>query len=121
MAAFGATLLLGLVLLWRARRENAIGYLAVWLIVLAVAGPAAWPWYLTWGLVLLAACPRIQFSRVLVVASVVGALVVKADGVLVFPLHTAPAFVALYLALAAVALRRRATVAPAPLRPLAES
>jgi hypothetical protein len=123
VVAFAATLLLGVVLLWRARRENAVRYLGVWLIAVAVAGPAAWPWYLTWGLALLAACPGIQFSRALVAVSAVGALAVKADGVLAFPLHTAPLFVLLYVALGAafLARRRRPPVAATRLRPIAEA
>jgi hypothetical protein len=70
---------------------------------------------------LLAACPGIQFSRLLVMASAVAPLVVKADGVLAFPLHTAPVFVVLYLAILAVALRRRPTVTAPRWRPIAEA
>jgi hypothetical protein len=53
----------------------------------------------------------------------VGALVVKADGVLAFPLHTAPMFVLLYVALGAafLARRRRPPVAATRLRPIAEA
>jgi hypothetical protein len=88
--------------------------LGIALIAVAVCGPAAWPWYLTWGLVLLAACPGIQQSRALALAAVACALVVKADGILAFPLHTAPLFVLLYIAVAAVwAARARATRARA--------
>ena len=51
-----------------------------------------------------------------------GALVVKADGVLAFPLHAAPVFVVLYLAIVVVWLtRRRPTVTARRLRPIAES
>ena len=53
----GSSLVLGAVLLWRSRRENMVRNLGIALIAVAVCGPAAWPWYLTWGLVLLAACP----------------------------------------------------------------
>ncbi|HTX13069.1 MAG TPA: polyprenol phosphomannose-dependent alpha 1,6 mannosyltransferase MptB [Solirubrobacteraceae bacterium] len=110
--AFGLSVVLALALLWRVRRETLVRYLGVALVAVAIAGPAAWPWYLTWGLVLLAACREVQRSRALVVALIAAALVVKADGILVFPLHTAPGFVVLYLALAAVAfvaLRRPAS------------
>ncbi|MBV8219382.1 MAG: polyprenol phosphomannose-dependent alpha 1,6 mannosyltransferase MptB, partial [Solirubrobacterales bacterium] len=106
VVAFGASLVLGMVLLCRARRENMVRNLGIALIAVAVCGPAAWPWYLTWGLVLLAACPGIQESRALAVAILAGALVVKADGVLAFPLHTAPVFVLLYAGVAAVWLSR---------------
>ena len=121
VVAFGAALVFGLVLLWRTTRENMVRYLGFALIAVAVCGPAAWPWYLTWGLVLLAAYPGFQSSRALVVAALVTPLVVKADGVLAFPLHTAPAFVALYIAIAALASRRRPSVAAPRLSPIAES
>jgi hypothetical protein len=109
--AFGLSVVLALTLLWRVRRESLVRYLGISLVAVAVAGPAAWPWYLSWGLVLLACCREVQRSRVLLVALVATALVVKADGILVFPLHTAPGFVVLYVALgvaAFVSLRRPA-------------
>ncbi|HET6867112.1 MAG TPA: polyprenol phosphomannose-dependent alpha 1,6 mannosyltransferase MptB [Solirubrobacteraceae bacterium] len=119
--AFGIALLFGLILLWRTRPSNMVRYLAFALIAVAVCGPATWPWYLTWGLVLLAACPRLQFSRLLVVVSVVGALVVKADGIVAFSLHAAPIFLALYVAIVAVAARRPRAVTTPRLRPIAEA
>jgi hypothetical protein len=120
--AFAGSVVFGLILLWRTQRQSMVRYLGFALIAAAVCGPAAWPWYLTWGIVLLAACPGIQSSRALVAASALGALVVKADGVLAFPLHTAPLFVALYLAIVVVWLtRRRPAVAASRLRPIAEA
>jgi hypothetical protein len=107
VVAFGLSLGLLAVLLWRSRRQTMVRNLGIALIAVAVCGPAAWPWYLTWGLVLLAACPGIQQSRALAVAVVASALVVKADGILAFPLHIAPVFVVLYLTAAAVWLSRR--------------
>jgi len=107
VVAFGTSLVLGAVLLWRSRRDNMVRNLGIALIAVAVCGPAAWPWYLTWGLVLLAACPGIQDSRALALAVVASALVVKADGILAFPLHTAPVFVAMYVGAAAFWLSRR--------------
>jgi hypothetical protein len=121
VVAFSVSVLLGLVLLWRTRRSNLVRYLAFALVAVAVCGPAAWPWYLTWGLVLLAACPGVQYSRGLAATLVVGALVVKADGVLAFPLPTAPVFLALYVALAAMAARRPRAVTAPRLRPIAEA
>jgi hypothetical protein len=122
IVAFAGAALLGLGLLWRTRPSNMVRYLGFALIAAAVCGPAAWPWYLTWGLALLAACPGIQFSRALVIATAAGALVVKANGVLAFPLHTAPVFVVLYAAIAVVWLmRRRPAVAAPRLRPIAEA
>jgi hypothetical protein len=114
VVAFGLSCVLGAVLLWRVRRDNMVRNLGVALIAVAVCGPAAWPWYLTWGLVLLAACPGIQDSRVLALAITASVLVVKADGILAFPLRTAPVFVVLYVAAAivwAARARARATVA----------
>jgi hypothetical protein len=121
LVAFAASLLFGVVLLWRTRRSNMVRHLGFALIAVAVCGPAAWPWYLTWGLVLLASCPGVQSSRLLAATLVLGALVVKADGVLAFPLHTAPVFVALYVAIAAVAARRPPAVASPRWRPIAEA
>ncbi|HTP18180.1 MAG TPA: polyprenol phosphomannose-dependent alpha 1,6 mannosyltransferase MptB [Solirubrobacteraceae bacterium] len=113
VVAFGLSLVLGAVLLWRSRRRNMVRNLGIALIAVAVCGPAAWPWYLTWGLVLLAACPGIQQSRLLALAVVASALVVKADGILAFPLRTAPVFLVLYLVAAAVWLSRaRLSAAP---------
>jgi hypothetical protein len=117
--AFAVSLLFGFILLWRARAPNMVRYLGFALIAVALCGPAAWPWYLTWGFVLLAACPGVQSSRALAVATVLGALVVKADGVLAFPLHTAPVFVVLYVAIAVVASRRRPAVTAPRWRPIA--
>ena len=121
VVAFAFGVLFGLVLLWRTRRSNLVRYLGLALIAVAVCGPAAWPWYLTWGLVLLAACPGAQSSWLLAVTMVAGALVVKADGVLAFPLHTAPVFVALYVAIAAAVARRPRAVTAPRLRPIVES
>jgi alpha-1,6-mannosyltransferase len=125
VVAFGTSVVLAGVLLWRSRRDSMVRNLGIALIAVAVCGPAAWPWYLTWGLVLLGACPRIQDSRALALAVAATVFVVKADGILAFPLHTAPVFVALYVAVAITAVvlvvRRRPAVRTARLRPLAES
>jgi hypothetical protein len=121
MIAFALSVLFSLVLLWRTRPANMVRYLGYALIAVAICGPAAWPWYLTWGLVLLAACPGIQFSRTLAATMVLGALVVKADGILAVSLYAAPIFLALYVAIAAVSLRRPPTVMASRLRPIAGS
>jgi len=116
VVALAGAVLFGLALLWRTRPGNMVRYLAFALLAAALCGPAAWPWYLTWGLVLLAACPVLQSSPALIAVSILGALVIKADGVLAFPLHTAPLFVALYAA-AAVAWWRRPAITTARVRP----
>jgi hypothetical protein len=46
------------------RNDNLVRVLAVVLAFVVLAGPTLWPWYLTWGLVLLAATPS-QRSKVL--------------------------------------------------------
>ncbi len=66
----------------------------------AVGGPAAWPWYLIWGSVLLGACPGPQRSGALVLAIVVSVFLIKPNGILALPLPSAPAVMAVYLALA---------------------
>ena len=125
VVAFGLSCVLAAVLLWRTRRDNMVRHLGIALIAVAVCGPAAWPWYLTWGLALLATCPGIQDSRALALAIAASVLVVKADGVVAFPLRTAPVFVVLYvaaaIAVAVVASRRRPAARAARLRPLAEA
>ena len=42
---------LAIVLLVRARRDNMVRLLGLALVALALGGPAAWPWYFTWGIV----------------------------------------------------------------------
>jgi hypothetical protein len=97
---FALSGLLALVLLWRARRENMVRSLGIVLIAAAICGPAAWPWYLTWGLALLAACPDIQCSRLIPLVVAVSVFAVKADGLLALSLRTAPWFACLYVAIA---------------------
>lgn len=123
VAAFAGAALLAVVLLLRVRRHTMVRYLGIVLLAVALAGPAAWPWYLSWGLVLLAASPEAQAWRVLPVAIAAATLAVKADGILAFPLHTAPVFVVLYaaVALAVVVSRRRPKLAARRLRPVVES
>jgi hypothetical protein len=66
--------------------------------------------------------PAEQTSRLIAVVMALSPLVVKADGVLAFPLHTAPVFVVLYIAIAVVWLTRRRPAVTAPrLRPIAEA
>ncbi len=91
---------LGLALLWRARVPRMTALLGATLILAAAGGPAAWPWYLTWGLVLLAVCPGPQRQPAFLAPLVIGAFLVKPNGVLVLPLPTAPAVLVVELALA---------------------
>jgi hypothetical protein len=101
----------GLWLLWRAEVPRVTALLGATLLLAAICGPAAWPWYLSWGIVLIAACPSPQRSLVLVGVLVIGAFLVKPDGILALPITTSPVVLGLYL-LGAVAawmrVRRRA-------------
>ena len=70
----------------------------------ALAGPAAWPWYLVWGLTLLAVGARGGTWPALAIASVLGAFVVRPDGILALPIQSAPLVVCFYAACAAAAV-----------------
>ena len=94
-----------LALLWRARVGTLVPYLGAVLLLAAAGGPAAWPWYLTWGLVLLAGVPGAQRSRALALAIVASAFLVKADGILALPLQSAPFVLGAYAVIAVLAWR----------------
>ncbi len=66
-------------LLVEVRRFNWVRVTGVALMVLAVGSPTLWPWYLTWGLCLLAATGA-QRSRALAVVAAVPVLLVGAQG-----------------------------------------
>ncbi len=111
-SAFGAlgalaTVAFGLGLLWRASAERFVSLLGVVFLIAAFAGPAAWPWYFSWGLVLLAACPHWQRSMPLLLLAGVAPLVVKANGILALPLPSAPYVLAGYAAIGGYLLWRR--------------
>jgi hypothetical protein len=91
---------LGLILLYRVRIGRLALYVGVLLLAAAGGGPAAWPWYLTWGLVLLAACPGPQRSLALAGGSVVAVFLIKPNGILALPLPSAPAVLTVYALLA---------------------
>lgn len=92
-----------LVMLYRCRRENMVRVLGLALLALAFGGPAAWPWYFTWGLVLLAATARFQGNRAVPVALIAGAFLVKANGILALPLRSSPIVLIVYLLIAVAA------------------
>ena len=94
------TALLALVLAWRVRIRTVALYTGLLLLAAAAGGPAAWPWYLCWGLALLAANPGAQRSVALVIGSVVAVFVIKPNGILALPRPTAPAVMAVYVVLA---------------------
>jgi hypothetical protein len=103
LVAVALTAMLAVVLLWRVRLENLVLYLGVLLLAAAAGGPAAWPWYFTWGFVLLAACPGPGRSRVIPVAVALSVFLVKPSGILALPLDTAPVVVGVYAVLAGAA------------------
>jgi hypothetical protein len=94
---------LGLMLLWRVDRRTLVRDLGLFLIAAALGGPAAWPWYLVWGIVLLACCPGWQRSLALTAAAALPVFLVKPDGILLLSRPSSPFVVVVYLALAGVA------------------
>jgi hypothetical protein len=67
-------------LLLRSPRARWIPALGVALIVVAVLGPTFYPWYLTWGLMLVAATAADRWERAIIWASVVPTLAVAPGG-----------------------------------------
>jgi hypothetical protein len=104
----------GLALLVRARVPTMTVLLGATLLLAAAGGPAAWPWYLTWGLVLLCACPGPQRSLVLLAPLLIGGLLVRPDGILLLPRQAAPAVLVVYLLLAGGAWLRWGRPRPRP-------
>lgn len=92
-----------LAMLVRARKDDLVRPLGLALVALAFGGPAAWPWYFTWGVVLLAATTPFQLSRAVPAALIAGAFIVKADGILLLPLRSAPIVVGVYVVIALAA------------------
>ena len=98
-----STVLTGLIGLWlliRVRIQRLVVYLGGLLLLAAAGGPAAWPWYLSWGLVLLAGVPGAQRSRALAAVSVVSVFLIKPNGILALSLPSAPVVMAIYIGLA---------------------
>jgi hypothetical protein len=103
---------IAIALLGRTHRDTMVRMLGIVLVALALGGPAAWPWYLSWGVVLLAASAPFQLSRTIPVALAVVAFLVKANGILVLPLRSAPIVLGVYVVIGCVAWyswRRRRT------------
>ena len=108
----------------RVRRDRLVRVLGVMLIAAAIGGPAAWPWYLIWGVALLAADPLAQRSAWLELAVSVPVFAVMAGGQVAVSLPDAYQLAGIYLIVAvgaAVAYGRRRTGAlrPQPLPGLA--
>ena len=106
---------IGAALLRRVRRETLVACVALVLLALATLGPAAWPWYLIWGVCLLACLPAGQAGSILALLVTAPVFLIYADGRLRLPLSAAPWVLAVYL-LGALVLARRAVRGPAPHR-----
>jgi len=66
-------------LAWKVRTDNVVRLLGLAFLVVVVASPTVWPWYLLWGLVVLAATPT-QRSTVLAAACALGMFMVMPPG-----------------------------------------
>jgi hypothetical protein len=97
VAALSATALLGLVLLRGVRYASLVSSLGAILLAAALGGAATWPWYLLWGLALVAAEPRLARLAAWPAVIVLASLAVRSDGRLVLQIGDAPSVVALYL------------------------
>jgi alpha-1,6-mannosyltransferase len=101
----------GLWLCSRVTYERLARYLGALLLAAALGGPAAWPWYLCWGVSLLCTDPVAQRSMWLPALLVGGVFGVMAGGQVVTPLPQAPQMLELYVLAVAlgvvVALARR--------------
>lgn len=80
----------GAVLLWRTRQDNLVATLAAAMLVVVLVGPALWPWYLTWGVTLLAATPVGQRSKLLVLTSSAYVFLLTASGSTTIPSSLSP-------------------------------
>ena len=112
--ALALTAALAVALCYRVRRENLVWYLGLVLLAAVLGGPAAWPWYLIWGLALLASCEPAERWRWLPLVLIATAFLVRADGQLILPRSAAPVMLALYaVAVLAVATAWRRSIPPA--------
>jgi hypothetical protein len=111
----------GLRLLWLADVPRVAMLLGVTLLLAAIGGPAAWPWYLSWGIVLVAACPAAQRSPALIAALVLGPFLVRPDGILSLPIEASPAVLAVYVLAALLAWRRLRRRVPGPGRAISSA
>jgi hypothetical protein len=106
LAAFVLVALFAVWLCTRVRYATLPRCLGLALVAAALGGPAAWPWYLSWGIVLLAADRRAQRSLWLPAVAVAFALPVLADGQVAIPLPDAWGMVLLYAAVISLAALR---------------
>jgi hypothetical protein len=66
-------------LLWNVHRLDVVRAIGLALVLIVVGSPTLWPWYLTWGLTLLAATTA-QRSKALAAVAALAMLVVGAGG-----------------------------------------
>ena len=102
---FALTVAVGAWALWRVQVGRLLALLGGFLLVVAAGGPAAWPWYFSWGLALVAALRLPQRSWALAAALAASAFVVKPDGILMLPRQSSPAVLAAYVVVAAAVWR----------------
>jgi hypothetical protein len=96
---------LAVVLLARTSRRTLVRDVAVVLVAAALGGPAAWPWYLIWGLALLGAWPAAQGSVWIVAAVTLPVFLIRPGGTALPPREWSPLVVCVYAALALLAWR----------------
>lgn len=89
VAAVAVAAVVASVAVWRCRQPVLVDCTASVLLAAAVLGPATWPWYLSWGILLLGATIRWQWSRSLVAASAVPCVLLAADGRILVPTSAA--------------------------------
>ena len=68
-----------IILSWRSTRATMLTHLGMILILVAILGPVIWPWYLTWGITVLAVTPLAK-AKVLAILSCLGMFCVTANG-----------------------------------------
>ena len=75
VAALSAVVLFGAWLLWRSPDLGVERSLGLVLLALVLLGPILWPWYLTWGLAVVAPTAGLWTRRLVIVLAIAGALV----------------------------------------------
>ena len=75
VAALAAVVPLGAWLLWRSPELGVERSLGLVLLALVLLGPILWPWYLTWGLAVLASTAGLWTRRFVIALAIGGALV----------------------------------------------
>lgn len=103
--ALGAVTLL--VILSRVRTSTLVQSVGLAMIVAVLLGTDPWPWYLTWGVIPLAAWRPAQRSWLLVVSVAAFDFVITPAGQLVVPNRAAPAAAVAWAVLALIAWKSR--------------